>query len=127
MSTETDAVAEAMAGELKLMAPDVRASRSLAGRLLDPDFTEVGASGRRWDRQAMLDALAGMQGGSEDGPRHEPVDMVGTALAPGMVHLTYETTIDGQRARRSSIWRKLDAMSRRLRPSGVDPDGRSCA
>ncbi|MEC4574341.1 hypothetical protein [Streptomyces virginiae] len=30
----------------------------------------------------------------------------GVELAPGVVHLTYETTIDGRRARRSSIWRK---------------------
>lgn len=90
------------------MAPGVRASRVLAGRLLDPEFVEVGASGRRWDREAMLGALAAMAGGSEDGPRYEAAAMTGVALAPGLVHLTYETVIGGRRALRSSIWRKLD-------------------
>ncbi|MFF8984220.1 hypothetical protein ACF08E_12640 [Streptomyces globisporus] len=33
--------------ELRLMNPAVRASRSLAARLLDPEFVEVGASERR--------------------------------------------------------------------------------
>ncbi|MEU9374196.1 DUF4440 domain-containing protein [Streptomyces sp. NPDC048255] len=111
MSTNTDGVAEAIERELLLMSPGVRTSRSLADRLLDPEFVEVGASGRRWDRQAMLAALPDMQGGTESGPQYEPVGMTGTALAPGLVHLTYETTIDGRRARRSSIWRRLDETS----------------
>lgn len=48
MSEESSDVGAAIAGELQLMDPDVRASRSLAERLLDPEFIEVGASGRRW-------------------------------------------------------------------------------
>lgn len=107
MDKETDAVAEAIAGELQLMAPAVRASRALAERLLDPEFVEVGASGRRWTREAMLAALPEMAGAA-GGPQYVPVDMAGTELAPGLVHLTYETAIDGRRALRSSIWRKLD-------------------
>ncbi|MFG2998466.1 DUF4440 domain-containing protein [Streptomyces sp. NPDC048340] len=90
------------------MAPEVRASRALAEGLLDPEFVEVGASGRRWDREAMLAALAGMAGASEDGPRYEAGPMTGVVLAPGLVHLTYETRIGGRRALRSSIWRKPD-------------------
>ncbi|MFD7028579.1 DUF4440 domain-containing protein [Streptomyces sp. NPDC059917] len=101
----TGTVAEVVARELELMAPEVRTSRERARRLLDPAFVEVGASGRTWDREAMLAALPEMEGGGEDGPRYEPVGMTGTVLAPGVVHLTYETTIDGRRARRSSIWR----------------------
>jgi len=92
------------------MAPAVRASRTLAERLLDPDFVEVGASGRRWTREAMLADLPDMAG-SADGPQYVPIDMMGTELAPGLVQLTYETAIDGRRARRSSIWRKLDESS----------------
>lgn len=112
MSPEQDAVAEAIAGELQLMDPDVRRSRQRAERLLDPDFSEVGASGRRWGRQEMLAALPGMSGGPDGGSYEpEPKGMTGAVLAPGLVHLTYETRRGGQRVRRSSIWRKQDGSS----------------
>lgn len=47
MDSATDDVSQAIAGELLLMDPDVRASRERAGRLLDPEFVEVAGSGRR--------------------------------------------------------------------------------
>ncbi|MFE5495701.1 DUF4440 domain-containing protein [Streptomyces virginiae] len=106
MGVDGEGVAEAVAREMRLMSPGVRTSRALTDGLLDPEFVEVGASGRRWDRSAMLAALPDLEGGAEDGPRYEPAGMTGVELAPGVVHLTYETTIDGRRARRSSIWRR---------------------
>ncbi|MFI2641924.1 DUF4440 domain-containing protein [Streptomyces sp. NPDC018610] len=106
MSQESDAVREAIEGELRLMDPGVRGSRSLARQLLDPEFTEVGASGRRWTYDEMLAAMPEMDGAAESGPRYEPSEFTGVLLAPGLVHLTYETTLDGRRARRSSLWRK---------------------
>ncbi|MGW1410688.1 nuclear transport factor 2 family protein [Streptomyces sp. NPDC002403] len=109
MSRETDEVREAIAGELRLMEPSVRMSRLLARQLLDPDFVEVGASGRRWTYEEMLAALPELDGAAESGPRYEPSRITGVLLAPGLVHLTYETTMDGDRARRSSLWRKQDA------------------
>ncbi|MFD9224752.1 DUF4440 domain-containing protein [Streptomyces sp. NPDC060064] len=109
MSGETDEVREAIAGELRLMDPGVRSSRSLTRQLLDPEFVEVGASGRRWTYEEMLAELPEMQGGGENGPRYEPAQVTGVLLAPGLVHLTYETTIDGVRARRASLWRKQPA------------------
>ncbi|AWI31498.1 DUF4440 domain-containing protein [Streptomyces tirandamycinicus] len=105
MKHASNDVNEAVAGELRLMDPRVRASRSLAGELLDPEFVEVGASGRRWTREEMLAALPDMACGSEEGPRYRPSDITGAVLAPGVVHLTYETSLDGRRARRSSLWR----------------------
>lgn len=106
MHTAQDDVAEAIQGELRLMDPRVRVSRELARRLLDPEFVEVGASGRRWTYEQMLAALPEMSGNTEDGPRYEPSRITGAVLAPGLVHLTYETTIAGRRARRSSLWRR---------------------
>ncbi|MGW6060495.1 nuclear transport factor 2 family protein [Streptomyces sp. NPDC055189] len=106
MSQETDAVREAIAGELRLTDPGVRTSRSLAGQLLDPEFVEVGASGRRWTREEILAALPEMDGAQEGGPRYEISAIAGVLLAPGLVHLTYETTLGESRARRSSLWRK---------------------
>ncbi|WP_327677544.1 nuclear transport factor 2 family protein [Streptomyces sp. NBC_00467] len=98
-------VCAAIAGELRLMDPTVRSARDLARQLLDPDFVEIGASGRRWSCEDMLAALPEMDGAAEDGARYEPEDLRGVVLAPGLVHLTYETTINGERARRSSLWR----------------------
>lgn len=109
MSSESDGVSEAIAGELRLMDPSVRMSPSEARHLLDPHFVEVGASGRRWTYEEMLAELPEMEGAAEDGPRYEPSEMIGVMLAPGLVHLTYETTIGGDRARRSSLWRKRGA------------------
>ncbi|WTA95749.1 nuclear transport factor 2 family protein [Streptomyces avidinii] len=106
MSRETDEVGAAIAGELRLMDPGVRMSQSLVRQLLDPHFVEVGASGRRWTYEQMLAALPDMDGSTEEGPRYEPSEMTGVVLAPGLVHLTYETVIDGNRARRSSLWRR---------------------
>lgn len=47
-----------------------------------------------------------------DAPGHLGADArmsTGVLLAPGLVHLTYETTLKGNRARRSSLWRKQGA------------------
>jgi len=109
MSQESDEVRAAIAGELRLMDPSVRRSRSLARQLLDPDFTEVGASGRRWTYDEMLAAMPEMDGAAESAPRYEPSKFTGVLLAPGLVHLTYETTLKGKRARRSSLWRQQGA------------------
>jgi hypothetical protein len=106
--TEANEVEQAIRGELQLMDPSVRTSRAEAGQLLDPEFVEVGASGRRWSYEEMLARLPDMAGNSEEGPRYVPSDITGVVLAPGVVHLTYETTIEGRRARRSSLWRRLD-------------------
>ncbi|GAA3387163.1 DUF4440 domain-containing protein [Streptomyces roseoviridis] len=105
-SSESAAVAAAIEGELRLLDPAVRTDAAEARRLHDPEFTEVGASGRHWTYEEMLAALPGLDGGAADGPRFEVSGMRGVLLAPGLVHLTFETLFDGRRARRSSIWRK---------------------
>ncbi|MFF5340197.1 DUF4440 domain-containing protein [Streptomyces althioticus] len=105
---ETEAVRSAIAGELRLLDPAVRSSRAEVTRLLDPEFTEVGASGRRYTYAEMTAGLAGHPGSTADGPVYEPSDITGALLAPGLVHLTYETRFEGRRARRSSLWRKRD-------------------
>ncbi|MFF9629771.1 nuclear transport factor 2 family protein [Streptomyces fradiae] len=102
---EPDPVAAAVAGELRLLEPAVRASRAEAERLLDPEFTEVGASGRRWTRDAVLAALPG-DAAAPGAPPCRASGMAGVLLAPGLVHLTFETVAGGRRARRSSLWRR---------------------
>ena len=105
MTDESDDVDEAIAGELALTDPAVRSSRARCERLLDPEFVEVGSSGRRYTYEDMIAWLPEHAGGSPGTPL-EPSAVTGVVLAPGLVHLTYETDFDGRRVRRSSLWRK---------------------
>jgi hypothetical protein len=70
MDSATDDVGQAIAAELQLMDPRVRASRERAGQLLDPEFVEVGGSGWRWTYEIMLAELADHPGSSPDAPRY---------------------------------------------------------
>ncbi|MFG2965114.1 DUF4440 domain-containing protein [Streptomyces sp. NPDC048288] len=101
-------VAVAIAGELRLMDPEVRASRELARELLDPEFVEVGASGRRFTHEQMLAQLPDKAGASKDGPRYEPSGMTGVVLAPGLVLVTFDARLGDRRSRHSSLWRSRD-------------------
>ncbi|MGC5008602.1 DUF4440 domain-containing protein [Streptomyces sp. DT203] len=108
MADESErAVQAAVAAEMRLLDPDVRASRSLVSELLDPEFLEIGASGRRWDATSILTVTS-------DGTvvPEAPVkvsEMSGAVLAPGIVHLTYFADHSGRRAWRSSVWRLTEA------------------
>jgi hypothetical protein len=74
-----------------------------AGELLDEQFTEVGASGRIWDRAALLAAMAGEL--SLAGTPVEVGAVDGVRLAPTVVLVRYTTEHDGRRVHRSSVWR----------------------
>lgn len=104
MADETERfVQAAIAAEMRLLDPDVRASPTLVSELLDPKFTEIGASGRRWDPTSIL---AVTSAGSVV-PEFPVVvsEMAGAVLAPGIVHLTYFADNRGRRTWRSSLWR----------------------
>jgi len=101
------AVRAAIDGELRLLDPAVRASPALVLGLLDPEFTEIGASGARWDAQSVLTVTSGGTVSPES-----PVgvsEMSGVEIAPGIVHLTYLADNQGRRAWRSSLWRLTQA------------------
>ncbi|MEV8566476.1 DUF4440 domain-containing protein [Streptomyces sp. NPDC051322] len=98
------AVRAAIDGELRLLDPDVRASEALVTELLDPAFTEIGASGRLWDATSIL-TVTGSGSVDPESPV-EVSEMSGTVPAPGVVHLTYLADNRGRRVRRSSLWRR---------------------
>jgi hypothetical protein len=98
----TDATAAAIAGELALLDPSVRADPVAASRLIDPDFIEVGQSGVLWTRDAILAEFAR----TSSPPRVAVTEMVAQHIAAELVLLTYISSIDGRRIRRSSIWRE---------------------
>lgn len=103
MDSAADDVEQAIKGELQLMHPRVRASRERAGQLLDPEYVEVGGSGRRWPYETVLAELSVHAGSSPDAPRYGPSEISGVLLAPGLVHLTFETILGERGTRHSSI------------------------
>ncbi|HEU5472266.1 MAG TPA: DUF4440 domain-containing protein [Actinophytocola sp.] len=106
-----DDVESVISSELRLLRPEVRRSAAQVERLLHPDFFEFGASGRRWDRTAMVAAI-----GREltDGDLPTVSEMHGVRLDDSVVLVTYVTDRPDRRARRSSIWRRVDDGTWRL-------------
>jgi hypothetical protein len=101
--------------ELALLHPDVRRDRQRVEELLDENFREIGASGRQWTRQETVELLAAEQS-------DEPIavaDVQALQLADGVVLLTYVSDFAGRRARRSSIWRRVDGHWRQLHHQGT--------
>ncbi|WNM32874.1 DUF4440 domain-containing protein [Streptomyces sp. Li-HN-5-11] len=104
MADESErAVQAAIEGEMRLLDPEVRACPDRVLELLDPEFTEIGASGRRWDVESILTVTSGGSVSAESPV--EVSEMSGVLLAPGVVHLTYFADNQGRRAWRSSVWR----------------------
>ncbi|GAA2304706.1 hypothetical protein GCM10010149_63050 [Nonomuraea roseoviolacea subsp. roseoviolacea] len=100
----TDPIQAAIAGELRLLDREVRSSARLMAELLDPEFTEIGASGRFWTRSEIIASVV-----ESTRPADPPItvsDMTGVLLAPDIVHLTDVSDNAGRRARRSSVWRR---------------------
>ena len=99
-----DDVAVVIEREVALLTPEVRGSAEQLEELLDPDFGEIGKSGRLWTRGEMIAALV-----ADTYPEQHSInfsDMSGRTVGPGFVLLTYVTQVEGQRARRSSLWRQ---------------------
>jgi len=92
-------------GELSLLQPQVRRTRADVDVLLDPEFAEFGASGRRWSRPEILASLA-----SEE--REAAIaahDVRANWIADGVVLVTYISDDGERRCNRSSLWRRTPA------------------
>jgi hypothetical protein len=90
---------EVVSLELRLLDPAVRANRGEVEGLLHPEFREVGASGRLWDRESMVAAL-----GEEPGAGATASEMEARVVADGVVLVTYVAEAAAGRSRRSSVW-----------------------
>ncbi|MGP9680573.1 MULTISPECIES: RNase H family protein [unclassified Brachybacterium] len=85
------------AREQALLSDLLRADAPSAAELLHPDFTEIGASGRSYDREEILAHLAPVPGLEAD-------EFVADELTPGVVLLRYRTTGRSGAVARSSVW-----------------------
>jgi len=85
------------AREQALLGDRLRADPPSAAELLHPAFTEVGASGRRYDREEILAHLAPLS-------EVEAEEFIADEVAPGVVLLRYVTTGPTGTAERSSLW-----------------------
>ena len=103
MSASADLKAELLALEERLLVPAVRALPAQVGALLAPGFMEFGASGRVFDRDAILAALA------SEPPRvaRQARGFKVRELAPGAALTTWRVTRDdGVETLRSSVWQQ---------------------
>lgn len=103
--------------ELALLSFQVRRSAHQVEELLDPDFREIGASGRLWTRAEMMAALARVSSRGEGAI--EATEMTGAVVSPDLVLLTYVSDWRGRRARRSSLWRRSSGAWRLLHHQGT--------
>jgi hypothetical protein len=89
---------EVVRRERQLLDPASRANSDLVGRLIHPDFVEHGASGRVWDRNSIIAALA-----ADPAVAGEASDFEAARLAEDVVLVTFR--IGGERGSlRSSVW-----------------------
>jgi hypothetical protein len=94
----------AIDGELRLLQAQTRQSPAEVAALLDPEFFELGASGRRWSRPEIIEMLASES--SEASEVAIALDVAATRIGPGIVLVTYISESDERRCYRSSIWRR---------------------
>jgi ribonuclease HI len=96
---DVDMTDEVVALELRLLDPGVRADCGEVERLLHPEFREIGASGRLWDRESMVAALA-----EDPGTGATASEMEARVVDDGVVLVTYVAESAAGRSRRSSVW-----------------------
>ncbi len=100
---------ELIAREPIFHRPEFGTSRQDFEAMTEPDFWEVGASGRRYSREFVLDTLEERHAQPVE-ETFETRDFHCRELGPDTYLLTYTLIQDGQRVtRRSTIWRRSPA------------------
>ena len=80
-------------------------SRAALEAQMAPEFWEIGASGRRYSREYVLETLEA-RGAEAVEDRWRSSEFHCRALAPGLYLLTYTLLQGERRTRRASIWRR---------------------
>lgn len=92
-------LADVVGLELQLLEPATRRDRAELERLLHPEFREVGASGKTWDRDALIEVLT-----HEQAPVASVERLAARPVAGDVVLVTYLAESGGRRSLRSSLW-----------------------
>jgi len=79
-------------------------SRSEIDSMMAADFWEVGASGRRYSRESILDELERRYAGNYAEGRLDAADFYCRKLAEEIYLLTYTLFQDERKTRRTTIW-----------------------
>ena len=91
-----------VSAERALISPTVRSSARDLNELLDPDFAEIGASGRVWGRAEAIASLV-------DAPRGDDLvvsEMIARHVTDDVILVTYTTDGPALSAHRASWWRR---------------------
>ncbi len=96
--------------ERTMLDPAVRSDPVALDRWLDPDFTEIGQSGRLWTRADILADLTNTDQSSYAAAELSEPHV--RELAPDCYLLTCVVQVGDRRSRRSSIWRLRDGQWR---------------
>ncbi|MCE1179376.1 MAG: nuclear transport factor 2 family protein [Micrococcales bacterium] len=114
---ESDRDLEAvLALERELQSGECRGDPGRLDELLAADFLEIGASGRVWDRSAIMALLA------EEDSAAAPIelhDLAARALLPDLVQVLWVSQREEQRAARTSLWRRADGAWRLVYHQGT--------
>jgi hypothetical protein len=103
-----DVLSELAAREPIFHRPEFGTSRADFEKMTEPEFWEVGASGRRYSREVVLDELE-KRHAMPHADVWETSDFRCQRLGEGVYLLTYTLLQAGVRlTRRSTIWRKTD-------------------
>lgn len=102
-----ESIVEAViAAERTLLDPAIRRDRAALEQWLDPDFTEIGQSGRFWTSDEIFaDLLSTDQSAYATAGLTDPRVL---KLAENCYLLTFVVQVGDRRSRRSSIWRLCD-------------------
>jgi len=110
-----DGLDEVVALERALLSAEVRSDPDAVAGLLDPAWTEHGASGRRWSRKEMLARISPLGEADLEVLSVEP-------LAPDVVLLLWRSRTDAGSALRSSVWVRSEGRWRQRFHQGT-PEG----
>lgn len=103
-----------ISNELTLLEVNIRRDGTSSQALLHDNFREFGASGRVWDRQSILQAMA-----RDSRERIVAEDIRPVRLGPDTVMLTYTARRAGEASLRTSVWVRVDSGWRLLHHQGT--------
>jgi hypothetical protein len=89
--------------------PELGSTRADFDRLMTADFWEVGASGRRYSRDYVLDQLERRAAEGTIGDKLQATDFHCRRLAEDVYLLTYTLFQPERRTRRATIWRSTES------------------